>query len=93
MRVSSTNQEMCVLSVAWSLGRRDAFTLGLLLKFIQAAKLVKANLAHSSVRAGTTPFESRQRVSRSSSTKRSEWRHRREVEGVTSPSPGWAWSY
>ena len=58
MRVSSTNQEMCVLSVAWSLGRRDAFTLGLLLKFIQAAELVKAHLEHSSVPAGTTPLKS-----------------------------------
>ena len=51
---------MCVLSmrVAWSLGRWDVFTLGLLLKFIQAAKLVKAHLAHSSVLAGTTSLES-----------------------------------
>ena len=50
------------------LGRRDAFTLGLLLKYIQSAKLVKAHLAHSSVPAGTKA----QRVSRPSSTKRSE---------------------
>ena len=43
-RVSSTNQEMCVLSVAWSLGRWDAFTLGLLLRFIQAANWSKPTL-------------------------------------------------
>ena len=52
------NQEVCVLSVAWSLGRRDAFTLGLQLKFIQAAKLDKAYLAHSSVPAVTTHLKS-----------------------------------
>ena len=51
---------MCVLSVAWSLGRQDAFTLNWLtiLKFIQAANLVKAHLAHLSVSAGTIPLES-----------------------------------
>ena len=45
--------------------------LGLLLKFIQAAKLVKAHLAHLSVPAGTTPCESA--ASLSSSTKPSEF--------------------
>ena len=87
---------MGMLNVAWSLVFCGAFYFWLS-KFIQAAKLVKAHLAHWSVLAGTTPFES---AASSSSTKDSQFvlahpevGRGHEIEGVATPSAHWAWSY